>query len=66
MTEFRVTDATCGHCKATIEQAISGVEGVRAVELDLESKLLRVQHDDSVDHAELTAAISVAGYTAEG
>lgn len=64
-TEFRVPDASCGHCKATIEQAVSELDGVNGAELDLESKRLRVQHDDLVARDALAAAIEGAGYTAE-
>lgn len=34
-TELRVPDASCGHCKATIEGAVSALDGVSGAELDL-------------------------------
>jgi copper chaperone len=64
-TKLRVPDATCGHCKQTIETAISGLEGVSAVLLDLESKTLSVEHDETVQPEALTGVISAAGYTPE-
>ena len=64
-TSIRVADATCGHCKQTVEGAINGIDGVTAAKLDLESKLLVVQHDDSATTADLTGAIEAAGYTPE-
>ena len=64
-TNIRVADATCGHCKQTVEGAVSGVDGVRGAELDLDSKLLVVEHDDSATTAALTGAIEAAGYTPE-
>lgn len=61
-TQFRVPDATCGHCKQTIESAVTVLEGVRSAELDLESKVLSVDHDETVDPGSLTGAVSSAGY----
>ena len=64
-TTLRVPDATCGHCKQTIEGAVSGLEGVNTVQLDLETKTLSVEHDDSVQPSALTDVISAAGYSPE-
>lgn len=63
--ELRVPDATCGHCKATIEDAVSGVNGVNAAELDLDSKVLKVSHDQDVQSSSVTEVIRDAGYTPE-
>ncbi|MDQ3620097.1 MAG: cation transporter [Actinomycetota bacterium] len=48
-TAFLIPDASCGHCKSTIESAVSSLAGVSAVELDLESKRLSVEHGSGVD-----------------
>lgn len=64
-TELRVADATCGHCKATIEGAVTKVDGVRSAELDLDSKVLSVAHDDNVGSDAVAEAVSSAGYTPE-
>jgi copper chaperone len=62
-TEFKVPDATCGHCKATIESAVTEISGVTGAELDLETKLLKVEHGTDTDSGALASAISSAGYT---
>ena len=64
-TRFRVPDATCGHCKQTIEGTVSAIEGVQKAELDLDTKTLSVEHEDVVDGAALIGAISAAGYSPE-
>lgn len=64
-TEFRVPDATCGHCKQTIESAVSAIEGVGAADLDLESKTLKVEHDETVTSDGLVGAVGAAGYSPE-
>jgi copper chaperone len=64
-TVLKVEDATCGHCKATIETAMVSVQGVETADLDLDSKLLRVTHDEAVEPATLRRVIEDAGYTPE-
>ncbi len=64
-TRIRVADATCGHCKQTVESAVGGVAGVTGADLDLDSKLLVVEHDDSTSADDLVGAISGAGYSPE-
>ena len=39
---LKVEGMMCGHCTATVEQAISQVPGVTSVTVDLDSKLARV------------------------
>src|SRR6516164_7109 len=39
---YRVPGMHCGHCKASVEEEVSAVEGVEAVEVDLETKLVVV------------------------
>ena len=63
--EFRVADATCGHCKATIEAAVTGVSGVRTAEFDLASKQLTVAFEQEVSSESVATAITAAGYTPE-
>ena len=62
-TEFRVEDASCGHCKQTIEQSVARVEGVTDARFDLDRKLLQVDHDTSTSVERITAAVTAAGYT---
>ena len=64
-TELKVPDATCGHCKSTIEGAVSALRGVQAAELDLASKVLRVTHDDSSAPDDVAQAVAEAGYSPE-
>ena len=64
-TELYVPDASCGHCKVTIENAVSGVPGVTRAELELSSKRLHIEHGDSVERSSLKRAVADAGYTAD-
>jgi len=53
----------CGHCKAAVTEELSAVEGVEAVDVDLDAKLVVVQGRD-LDDARLRAAIEEGGYEA--
>lgn len=64
-TELVVQDATCGHCKQTIESTVLELEGVDSANLDINTKRLLVQHSEGVTPGQLTSAIEGAGYTPE-
>jgi copper chaperone len=61
---YRVDGMTCDHCKAAVNEEVSKVPGVESIEIDLDTKLVRVS-GDSVDHDAVVAAIDEAGYDAE-
>jgi copper chaperone CopZ len=60
---YRVPDMHCGHCRASVTEEVSAVEGVEAVEVDLDAKLVVVR-GEALDDAKLRAAIDEAGYEA--
>jgi copper chaperone CopZ len=60
---YRVPDMHCGHCKASVTEEVSAVDGVEAVEVDLETKLVVVR-GKGLDDVRLRAAIDEAGYEA--
>ena len=47
-TRLNVPDVSCEHCQRTITDALSPVEGVRSVDVDIPSKQVRVEYDDAV------------------
>jgi copper chaperone CopZ len=52
---------TCGHCVAHITSALSGVQGVTSVEVDLAAKTATVE-GGALDEGQLTVAVADAGY----
>ena len=60
---FLVTGMTCEHCRAAVTEEVTRVAGVAAVDVDLDTKLVRVEGSD-VDRAAVVAAIDEAGYDA--
>lgn len=61
-TEFKVPTISCQHCVNAITKEVAGVQGVQNVKVDLASKLVSVQADQSVTTETLVAAINEAGY----
>jgi copper chaperone len=60
---YLVAGMTCEHCRAAVTQEVRRVTGVESVDVDLDTKLVRV-HGTGVDEAAVVAAIDEAGYEA--
>jgi copper chaperone len=60
---YLVSEMSCDHCKATVTGELVKVAGVKAVGVDLETKLVRVRGVD-LDETAVRAAIEGAGYAA--
>lgn len=63
MFEFRVANMNCGHCVSTITKAVKRVDPQATVEIDLPSKLVKVE--SAADAGEFQDAIADAGFSAE-
>ncbi len=63
---FVLPGMTCGHCVAAITEEVSKVEGVAAVDIDLETKRVVVgsQPGMALDNGAIRAAIDEAGFEA--
>jgi len=65
MNQSRLTvpDMTCAACVTTIEGALQALPGVDEVDVDLNRKLVTIDHDASqVPTGQLAAAIEEQGY----
>lgn len=60
---LKVDGMMCMHCKAHVEKALSAVEGVESVAVDLEAKTATVTLTAEVADAVLAKAVTDAGYT---
>jgi copper chaperone CopZ len=58
---YTVTGMTCDHCRNAVMQEVLQVPGVRAVDVDLDSKQLTVAGETFDDQA-VAAAVDEAGY----
>ncbi|MEE4024954.1 heavy metal-associated domain-containing protein [Gordonia sp. PKS22-38] len=59
---YTVTGMTCGHCVASVREEIEAIAGVRSVDVALDTGTVEVTSDRSIDLAEVTAAVTEAGY----
>jgi copper chaperone len=60
---YTVPGMHCGHCKAAVEEELTAVDGVEAVDVELDTKIVLVR-GGGLDDAKLRAAIEEAGYEA--
>ena len=61
-TTLLVDGMTCDHCVSAIRSAVSGLDGVTDVAVDLASGQVTVVADQAPDEAALRAAVEDAGY----
>jgi copper chaperone len=56
-------DISCGHCVASVQGAVGGLEGVQRVTADAETKQVAVNFDPArVSLPQIEAALREAGY----
>ena len=56
-------DISCGHCVATVQQAVGGLAGVRTVSANEQTKQIAVEFDPSrVSLAQIEATLDDEGY----
>ena len=64
-TTFYVDNMTCALCPVTVKAAMSGVEGVKSVEIDLPARTAHVIFDPTLtDTAAIAHASEQSGYPA--
>ena len=62
-TTYLVAGMSCEHCRVAVTEGVARVAGVASVEIDLDSKRVRVA-GAGVDQGAVIAAIDEAGYDA--
>lgn len=57
-----VEGMSCGHCKAAVERALKGIDGVENAIVDLSNKTAEVTLNKDIDNDILSKAVTDAGY----
>jgi copper chaperone CopZ len=58
---YTVPGMNCGHCRAAIVEEVEQLDGISAVDVDLDAKRVTVS-GSALDDAAVRAAIDEAGY----
>jgi copper chaperone len=65
-TVLNVPDISCEHCERTITNALTPVDGVRSVEVDIPAKQVRVDYDEkTVDVNRMKEVLQEEDYPVE-
>ena len=64
-TSMKVPSVSCMHCVRRITQALSGLQGVRNVKVDLDAKCVTIEYEGADTVARARAALAEIGYPAE-
>ena len=59
---WTVTGMTCGHCVKAVTEEVSAIDGVEAVEVDLETGAVTVTAATDPTREQMAAAVDEAGY----
>ena len=59
---YTVEGMTCGHCATSVREEVSELDGVRQVDVDVESGRVTVTSDAPLTADALAAAVTEAGY----
>jgi copper chaperone CopZ len=63
---YKCSEVNCSGCQKHITEAVNTLEGIKKVNVDLKTKLVTVEYDDSKTTPEqIKAAIEDAGYETE-
>ncbi|MDL4839661.1 copper chaperone CopZ [Aquibacillus rhizosphaerae] len=58
-----VKGMTCGHCKSAVNGALTEIDGIDRVEVNLETGKVEVTYDENkIDQAKMKDAIEEQGY----
>ena len=62
--EIKISGMSCAHCVARVEKSLKNLDGIKEVQVDLETGKATVQYDfKKVEPSKLEDAIKEAGYS---
>ena len=59
--KFRIKGMMCNHCKANVEKALAGIEGVNAVRVELAEGIAYID-GENIDSQKVISTINGIGY----
>lgn len=64
-TKLQVPSIVCGGCAGGIKKALDKVSGINRVEVNVNTKVVTVEHDAQVDREKLADVLDDAGFPAK-
>jgi copper chaperone len=61
-TSWHVAGMTCGHCVAAVREELGALDGVRSVEVALQTGEVVIDSDGPLEQQAVAAAVAEAGY----
>lgn len=61
-TKVTAPDIVCGGCASAIKKALGSVEGVREVDVNVDSKAVTVEHAPDVSREKIVETLDRAGF----
>jgi copper chaperone len=65
-SEITVTGMTCQHCVMSVTEELTELDGVRSVDVQLETGAVTVLSDRELGRDEISAAVTEAGFAVAG
>ena len=62
-TKFSVPEISCDHCKSTIIETLSTVDDIKLVEVNIETKDVKLESSEEIDLDLVKSLLDEQGYT---
>lgn len=64
-TKVTAPDIVCGGCASAIKKALGAVEGIREVNVNVETKAVTVEHTPGVSREKIVETLDRAGFPSD-
>ena len=64
-TTLKAPEIVCGGCANSIKNALAKLAGISQTEVDIDSKIVTVKHNENATREEIIDALDRAGFEAE-
>ncbi len=61
----KTPDITCGGCAGSIKNALGKMEGIKNVEVDVDTKMVSIEHGTQISREQIEAKLDDIGFPVE-
>ncbi len=62
---LQTPDITCGGCAGSIKNALGKMEGIKNVEVDINTKMVSIEHAEQITREQIAAKLDDIGFPVE-